>query len=109
MQSSSFKSKMLKFQSFQMSILSASAQRRAFSIVLKRGPLLRSPETKLMQEISTEFLTIQQIRAASSGNTDEDGNVTDLDYIHMGDYRLAEADPNVSFFKHIKTVGLKIF
>ena len=78
-----------------MSILSAGAQRRAFSIVLKRGPILRSPQTKLMEEISTEFLTIQQIRAASSGNTDEDGNVTDLDYIHMGDYRLAEADPNV--------------
>ena len=78
-----------------MSILSAGAQRRAFSIVLKRGPILRSPQTKLMEEISTEFLTIQQIRATSSGNTDEDGNVTDLDYIHMGDYRLAEADPNV--------------
>ena len=91
-----------------MSILSAGAQRRAFSIVLKRGPLLISPETKLMQEISTEFLTIQQIRAASSGNTDEDGNVTDLDYIHMGDYRLAEADPNVRFLKTSK-LGLIFF
>ena len=90
-----------------MLILTAGAQRRAFAVALKQAPLAKSPQTNLMAEISTEFKSIQQIRAASSGNTDEEGNTTELDYIHMGDYRLAEADPNVSKFKYSNSYRAK--
>ena len=73
------------------------ASQRSFRVGLKKSPALEKT-TNLVPE----FKTIQQIRAAEGQTLDEDGN-QELDYLHLGDYRLAEADPNVRISINIAT------
>ena len=85
--------------------------RRLFGISMKNAPgsAGSSQLTKTADDFTqmvSEIKTIQELRAISSGATDPEED-QELGYIHMGDSRLAEVDPNVStiIYSGVRLIG----